>query len=126
MFTTSPASNTREALTTAAIASTQGLRDPRWSPPRSGSSVVYLMAIRKLIFWLHLIAGVAAGIVILIMCITGVLLTYEKQIVAWSDRDYLAESPTHGAPRVPIDTLISAISRASGTTPTTITYYAHS
>jgi uncharacterized iron-regulated membrane protein len=33
------------------------------------------------VFWCHLVAGVAAGIVILIMSVTGVLLTYEQQIM---------------------------------------------
>ena len=40
---------------------------------------------RKTIFWLHLITGVVAGVVILIMSVTGVLLMYQKQITAWAD-----------------------------------------
>jgi uncharacterized iron-regulated membrane protein len=81
---------------------------------------------RKVIFWLHLITGIAAGIVILIMCLTGVLLTYEKQIFAWADRDYLAVPATPGAPRVPAGAIISTISKASGATPATVTFYAGS
>lgn len=46
---------------------------------------------RKIFFWLHLIAGSIAGAVILIMSVTGVLLTYEKQMLAG------------GAPRVQAD-----------------------
>jgi|GEM_PF-2469048 len=46
--------------------------------------------IRKGLFWLHLIAGVAAGVVILVMSVTGVLLTYERQILAWEDHAYFA------------------------------------
>ncbi len=38
-------------------------------------------SIRKIIFWLHLIAGVVAGIFIFLMAVTGTLLTYERQIV---------------------------------------------
>jgi len=41
------------------------------------------MKLRKLIFWTHLIAGLAAGVVILIMSVTGVLLSFERQISAW-------------------------------------------
>lgn len=37
--------------------------------------------IRKTIFWTHLIAGVITGIVIFSMSVTGVLLTYERQIL---------------------------------------------
>ena len=40
---------------------------------------------RKIFFWLHLTAGTMAGIVILIMSVTGVLLMYQRQITAWAD-----------------------------------------
>lgn len=44
---------------------------------------------RKIIFWCHLTAGVFAGTVVLIMSVTGVLLTYERQITSWADtRNY--------------------------------------
>ena len=42
---------------------------------------------RRVLFWLHLSAGVTAGVIILIMCITGVLLTCERQMLDWADRD---------------------------------------
>ena len=81
---------------------------------------------RKILFWLHLIAGISAGIVILIMCVTGVLLTYEKQIIAWADGD-LTALPAPGTPRVSAQTLLGAISAASGgAPPTTLTYYSGS
>ena len=41
---------------------------------------------RTVLFWAHLAAGTVAGIVILIMSVTGVALTYEKQMVEWADR----------------------------------------
>ena len=41
-----------------------------------------MTGIRKALFWLHLIAGSIAGLVILTMSLTGVLLTYERQILA--------------------------------------------
>ena len=43
------------------------------------------MKLRTLLFWPHLIAGVLAGAVILLMSITGVVLMYERQIVAWAE-----------------------------------------
>src|SRR5262245_58755954 len=84
------------------------------------------MTFRKCVFWLHLIAGIAAGIVVLIMSVTGVLLAFEKQIVAWADRGYLQEASTLGAPRVPAEKILSMVRGASGATPTTITFYAGS
>ena len=43
------------------------------------------MRLRSVLFWLHLTCGVVAGAVILIMSVTGVLLTYQRQITAWAD-----------------------------------------
>lgn len=37
--------------------------------------------LRSTLFWLHLVAGVVAGLVILVMAVTGVLMTYESQIL---------------------------------------------
>ena len=37
---------------------------------------------RRVLFWAHLSCGVAAGILILVMSATGVLLTYERQMIA--------------------------------------------
>ena len=49
------------------------------------------MTLRTLIFWPHLIAGVVAGAVVLTMSVTGVLLTYERQLNAWSDSEFRSE-----------------------------------
>lgn len=65
------------------------------------------MTFRKILFWLHLTAGVVAGVVILIMSITGVLLMYEKQIVAWADQRQYRAAPRPGAQRMPIEALIA-------------------
>jgi uncharacterized iron-regulated membrane protein len=54
------------------------------------------LKLRQIIFWPHLIAGVAAGVVILTMSVTGVLLAYEKQIVSWADRRAIAPSLAAG------------------------------
>ncbi|MCS7024181.1 MAG: PepSY domain-containing protein [Bryobacteraceae bacterium] len=41
---------------------------------------------RKILFWTHLTIGLTAAVVILILCVTGVLLMYERQMLAWADR----------------------------------------
>jgi len=41
---------------------------------------------RTILFWLHLVAGCIAGVIVLVMSVTGVLLTYERQILAYTDR----------------------------------------
>ncbi len=48
---------------------------------------------RKILFWLHLIAGVVAGVVIFIMSATGVALAFEKEIIAWAERDVRRVTP---------------------------------
>src|SRR5688500_9331886 len=63
------------------------------------------MKLRSLIFWPHLVAGVLAGIVILLMSVTGVLLTYERQILAWADSQYRSVAPTPDARPLSVDTV---------------------
>jgi len=67
------------------------------------------MKLRTLIFWPHLVAGITAGIVILVMSVTGVLLTYERQLIAWSDSQYRSTVPAQGAGRLPVETLLQTI-----------------
>jgi len=69
--------------------------------------------LRKAIFWCHLTAGVLAGLVVLIMSVTGVLLTYEKQIIAWADtRHHRVAPPAPGAARLPAETLLAKVRAA--------------
>jgi uncharacterized iron-regulated membrane protein len=80
------------------------------------------MKLRTLIFWPHLIAGVSAGVVILLMCVTGALLTYERQLIAWSDSHLRSVPPGPGASRLPIETLLARFRAAHpDLEPTTIT-----
>jgi uncharacterized iron-regulated membrane protein len=68
------------------------------------------MKLRTLIFWPHLIAGATAGLVILIMSVTGVLLTYERQLIAWSDSGYRSVPPSSTS-RLPVEELLRAVQR---------------
>ncbi|MBB4022492.1 MULTISPECIES: PepSY-associated TM helix domain-containing protein [Actibacterium] len=56
------------------------------------------MSIRRVFFWAHLVAGVAAGLVIVFLSVTGALLTYERQIIAWAEKGSLALPAEAGAP----------------------------
>ena len=77
--------------------------------------------LRKILFWTHLVCGVAAGLVILMMSITGVLLTYERQIVDRVERGmYAAESP-QGQPRPVIALVAAATQHDPSFEPTTVT-----
>lgn len=48
---------------------------------------MFMKTFRKIICWMHLTAGLSAGIVIFIMCVTGALLAFEKNIIEWAERD---------------------------------------
>lgn len=59
---------------------------------------------RKILFWLHLVCGVVAGLAIGIMCVTGTILAYEKELSAWSERDARTiATPAAGTPRLALD-----------------------
>ncbi len=64
------------------------------------------MTFRRVLFWAHLTAGVCAGLVILTMSFTGVLLMYERQLIEWSDRHYRSVAPQNGASRLSVEALL--------------------
>ena len=81
-----------------------------------------MQKLRRIIFWCHLPVGVIAGLVILNMCVTGVLLTYEKQITSWADtRGYRSAPPATQTQQLSIETLIVKARDARGANPTSIT-----
>jgi uncharacterized iron-regulated membrane protein len=83
-----------------------------------------LTQLRRVIFWCHLVAGAAAGIVILIMSVTGVLLAYEKQMTRWADtRDYKVARPSPDAARLPVETLLARVRETQTAAPSSITLY---
>lgn len=51
---------------------------------------------RKVIFWCHLVAGVVAGLVILIMSVSGALLALEPQVLEFAERDVRSVRPPQG------------------------------
>ena len=75
------------------------------------------MTARKILFWIHLSAGVAAGVVILILSLTGMLLSFERQIKSWSDRAYAIAASTD---RAPIGRIVSAACTSRGAVPTMV------
>jgi uncharacterized iron-regulated membrane protein len=68
------------------------------------------LRLRSLLFWLHLSCGVVAGAVILIMSVTGVLLTYQRQITAWADtRGYQIEPASQ---RLSTDAIVAKVAES--------------
>lgn len=71
------------------------------------------MSIRKIFFWLHLAAGVTAGVVILLMSATGVFLAFERQIVAFAERDLRATAADAAQAPLPLSRVVSAAMAAA-------------
>jgi uncharacterized iron-regulated membrane protein len=83
-----------------------------------------LTQLRKVIFWCHLVAGVGAGVVVLIMSVTGVLLAYERQLTRWADtRGYKVSRPSPEAARIPVETLLGRAREMQAAAPSSITLY---
>jgi uncharacterized iron-regulated membrane protein len=80
------------------------------------------MKLRTVLFWSHLTAGVTAGIVVLIMSLTGALLTYERQLIEWSDRGYRSTPASRDAERLTVEALLErAKEQRPDQSPTAIT-----
>jgi len=68
---------------------------------------------RKTIFWIHLGCGVVTGLVVLMMSVTGVVLTYERQMLAWQTREFYTD-PAAAGERLPIEALLASATGAEG------------
>jgi len=77
---------------------------------------------RRTLFWIHLIAGVIAGSIILVMSLTGVVLAYERQMIDWLERGYHASAEEMKGPRLPAADLIAPAMAYKGVenTPSTL------
>lgn len=90
--------------------------------PFGGSIVKQL---RKVVFWMHLVTAVSAAGVILLMSVTGVLLTYQRQITAWADNRGLdAGPPAPGAARLEPEVLLARVAATHPGKPTTLKWFA--
>jgi uncharacterized iron-regulated membrane protein len=67
---------------------------------------------RTIIFWMHLAAGVTAGVVIFIMSVTGALLAFQPQILRVLERDQRLVDVAHGARRLDTSALVRAAAAA--------------
>ena len=82
------------------------------------------MTPRRILFWIHLTAGCVAGLVILLMSVTGVLLAYRRQAIGWADRDFHSHpvQDVRGLPlRLPLEELLAGLQQTQGRTPSGIT-----
>src|SRR5947209_14681445 len=68
---------------------------------------------RKIIFWLHLVTGLVGGIAIAIMSFTGAALAFERQLIAWAERDARqVAAPPGNAVSLSLDDLLGRVHAA--------------
>ncbi|TMM45403.1 PepSY-associated TM helix domain-containing protein [Colwellia ponticola] len=72
------------------------------------------MNLRKTFFWLHLLLGCSAAIFIFLMSITGVALTYERQLIKAAERADYAAPVTSNTQTLPLSDIL-AIARGYST-----------
>ncbi|RZU38855.1 PepSY-associated TM helix domain-containing protein [Edaphobacter modestus] len=66
------------------------------------------MTLHRLLFWVHLAIGVIIGLVIGFLAITGSILAFQPQIVAFAERSSQIISPSHASCVAPSDLLKNA------------------
>jgi uncharacterized iron-regulated membrane protein len=69
--------------------------------------------LRQTFFWLHLTLGLTAGLVIALTALTGVIMAFQPQILAWADRAQARVTPPV-APAIPLsaDELLARVRAA--------------
>jgi uncharacterized iron-regulated membrane protein len=70
------------------------------------------MKLRTILFWIHLTAGLVAGTVILVMSVTGALLTFQQRILLTIERSQRVVQPPPGAVRLDADMLLNRVREA--------------
>lgn len=76
--------------------------------------------LRKTFFWLHLSTGVTAGLFILVMAATGVVLSFERQVVNFVDREIRSVAVPANSQARSVNELLDAVRRAGMGSPTAI------
>jgi uncharacterized iron-regulated membrane protein len=82
------------------------------------------MTFRRLLFWVHLGVGVIIGLVIGFLAVTGSILAFQPQIIAFAERGAQIASPTRGSCVAPSDLLKSASEYRHGSA-TTLTLFSN-
>jgi uncharacterized iron-regulated membrane protein len=68
--------------------------------------------LRAALFWMHLAVGVVAGLFILNMAASGILIAYSKQITALVESGQKRVSPPPGAKLLDVETLVAKVQTA--------------
>lgn len=99
---------TEPSSETLTDSSTEGATDIPVTPRRGkrGKGRGIVAVARSVVFWSHVVMGVAGGLIILVMSVTGAILGFERQLVARFDGIAKAVPPSATSERLPLDTLL--------------------
>jgi len=82
------------------------------------------MKLRACLFWLHLAAGITAGVVIMSMSVSGILIAYERQILDWVERDSRTVKVPDDTTKLGIGQLLEKLQQSNpGVDPANVTLY---
>lgn len=70
-----------------------------------------MRVVRSIVFWFHLAMGCVAGLVILAMSVTGLLLAFERQINAYADAPAVLQGEADSSPRLSLDSALAVLSQ---------------
>jgi uncharacterized iron-regulated membrane protein len=71
--------------------------------------------LRRVLFWMHLTVAISAGVVIVIMSATGVVLAYQRPAMAMVAARHRVVPPSPHAARLPLDTIAAHMTAAPDT-----------
>lgn len=77
-----------------------------------------MKVVRLIVFWPHFSLGCVAGLVILAMSVTGILLAFERQIKGWTDTPAVLQGPSDATPSASLDSLLAGLESAGQGSPT--------
>lgn len=88
-------------------------------PPHDGGLTAMFQRVRKFLFWLHLAGGVAAGVLIFAIALSGIVISFERQISNVANGFSIANPG--GAPKLGVEEMMAALkAHDPARTPTSI------
>jgi uncharacterized iron-regulated membrane protein len=71
-----------------------------------------MKSFRKILFWMHLVSGLSAGVIIFVMCVTGALLAFERQIIELSESNARDVAVRDGVPKLTPQQIVDKLREA--------------
>lgn len=81
------------------------------------------MSVRRLLFWAHLVVGIAVGLGVAYMAATGTILAFQTQIVRFAERAIKPGIPSPGEVCVVPSTILASAQAQSGQSATAVQFF---